>query len=115
MTENYIFSKFNQKSKDSNRKFILDKNRWMELPSLTGFPHFQSENFYCHFTDHFSFEVIIYGKKMEKSIDKLKKYMDESHIGVDRDLNSLSMSNYLLGNNADQYLLERNSIGLLTR
>lgn len=49
---------------------------------------------------------------MEQSIEKLKKYMDESYIRVDRDLHSLSASNYLM---PDAYIADPNSVSELTR
>jgi len=63
------------------------------LPNPGGFYGLEGA-LHCHFTDNFSFESVIYGKKMEQNIDRLKKYMDESHIKVDRDWNSLSISNF---------------------
>ena len=49
---------------------------------------------------------------MEQSIEKLKKYMDESYIRVDRDLHSMSASNYLM---PDAYIADPNSVSELIR
>lgn len=71
----------------------MERQKWTDLPAPPGFGGLEG-GLTCNFTDHFSFEIIIYGKKMEQNIDRLKPYRDESHIWVDRDWNSLSVSNF---------------------
>lgn len=85
--------RFDDQNRLLNKKFAIEKQKWSDLPSSPGFGGLEG-GLTCNFTDNFSFEIIIYGKKMEQNIDRLKRYMDESHIRVDRDWNSLSVSNF---------------------
>lgn len=82
----------------ANKRFAFDKLRWADLPAPVGFGGFENDSFHVNFTDNFSFESIIYGKKMEQNSDRLRQYRDESFIKVERELNSLNFSNFLGAN-----------------
>lgn len=85
-------------SRSYNKRFTFDKLRWTDLPAPIGLNWFDNDNFHVNFTDNFSFESIIYGKKMEQNTDRLRQYRDESYIRIEREFNSLSFSNFFGAN-----------------
>ena len=70
----------------------FESSKWTVLPEPNPVFFKSNDGFHCNFTENFSFEIIVYGEKMEQSIEKLKKYIDESYVGSEREMNSVNLS-----------------------